>query len=201
MHQTHEIRGVPVTMPGSNRVVGKALIENDGNGIKVHITLEDEMAIQLVKSIRAGVIEGLSMGSIITPAIEKTDVTSERPTETPLRRPPNHSLLEGRAQYDNPLGLMPPNYYRKKAGLPESHVRIGPREIQNRFGFHKATIEGPNATATAHRCIRVEFENFANFLDSLVPEGREKDLAYDRLEEASMWFHKAVAKSSPLIDE
>ena len=74
-------------------------------------------------------------------------------------------------------------------------------EIANRFGFHKGTIEGPNATAPRHAALRHEFSNFATMLDAVLPDGRAKSVAFTELETASMWAHKAIAEQAPLVDE
>lgn len=78
---------------------------------------------------------------------------------------------------------------------------LGKTDIQNRFGFHKATIEGPNATGPQHHRLRVEFMKFATLLDEALPDGRAKSLAFTELESASMWTHKAIAQTAPLVDE
>ena len=76
-----------------------------------------------------------------------------------------------------------------------------PGEIEHRFGFHKATIEGPEATLPAHRDVRIEFQKFARFLDSVLPDGRAKAVAFTELENASMWSHKAIAETAPVVTE
>lgn len=78
---------------------------------------------------------------------------------------------------------------------------FGLPEIENRFGFHKATIEGENATLPKHTEIRIEFREMAAFLDKVLPPGRAKNVAFTELENASMWAHKAVAEEAPLIQE
>lgn len=78
---------------------------------------------------------------------------------------------------------------------------FGETEIEYRFGFHKGTIEGENATLPRHRALRVEFRNFAEFLDRILPEGRAKSVAFTELENASMWAHKAVAELAPVVPE
>lgn len=80
-------------------------------------------------------------------------------------------------------------------------MAVGAEEIENRFGFHKATIEGDNATLPKHRDIRVAFRDFAEYLDDVLPDGRAKLVAFTELENASMWSHKAVAETAPLISE
>lgn len=78
---------------------------------------------------------------------------------------------------------------------------LGEAEIQNRFGFHKGTIEGDNASAPKHRNLRIEFMKFANFLDQVLPEGRARSVAFTELENASMWAHKSIAETVPVTDE
>jgi hypothetical protein len=80
-------------------------------------------------------------------------------------------------------------------------MAIGAEEIENRFGFHKATVEGDNATLPKHRDIRVAFRDFAEYLDDVLPDGRAKAVAFTELENASMWSHKSVAETAPLIEE
>jgi len=78
---------------------------------------------------------------------------------------------------------------------------IGKDEIHSRFGFHKATVEGENATLPQHTQLRVLICKFAEQLDVLLPDGREKSIAFTELETASMYAHKAVAKAAPLVKE
>lgn len=79
--------------------------------------------------------------------------------------------------------------------------QLGKLEIENRFGFHKATIEGDNATLPQHRDLRLMFREFAEFLDEILPAGRARALAFTELESASMWAHKSIAEQAPLIEE
>lgn len=78
---------------------------------------------------------------------------------------------------------------------------MGKDEIEHRFGFHKATVEGDNATLPKHRDTRLKFREFAEFLDSVLPEGRAKSVAFTELENASMWAHKAIAETAPVVNE
>lgn len=78
---------------------------------------------------------------------------------------------------------------------------IGQDEIQNRFGFHKGTIEGPNATTPRHANLRKQFMALATLLDHSLPDGRAKSVAFTELETASMWAHKAIAELAPVVDE
>lgn len=82
-----------------------------------------------------------------------------------------------------------------------SNISMSPQEIEHRFGFHKATVEGPNATLPDHRDVRLAFREFAEFLDEVLPTGRAKSIAFTELETASMWAHKAIAEKDPLIVE
>lgn len=75
---------------------------------------------------------------------------------------------------------------------------LGQDEIANRFGFHKGTIEGPNATAPRHAALRAAYASFATLLDDSLPDGRAKALAMTELESASMWSHKSIAEQAPL---
>lgn len=74
-------------------------------------------------------------------------------------------------------------------------------EIEHRFGFHKGTIEGPGATAPKHASMRGFYKQFANMLQDQLPEGRAKALAMTALEEASMWSHKSIAETAPVVNE
>lgn len=74
-------------------------------------------------------------------------------------------------------------------------------ELNNRFGFHKGTIEGPEATAPKHARLRQQFLTFAKVLSDTLPEGRAKALALTELETASMWAHKAIAETAPVVVE
>lgn len=80
-------------------------------------------------------------------------------------------------------------------------MALGPAEIENRFGFHKATIEGENATLPIHREVRLTFRDIAEHLDQLLPDGRAKSVMFTELENASMWAHKAIAEKAPLVSE
>lgn len=80
-------------------------------------------------------------------------------------------------------------------------TKLGPEEIEHRFGFHKATVEGENATLPKHRDTRLLFREFAERLDEILPGGRAKAVAFTELEDASMWAHKAIAETAPVIRE
>jgi hypothetical protein len=81
-------------------------------------------------------------------------------------------------------------------------IMLGKNEIENRFGFHRATIEGVHATLPKHTELRVLFREFAERLDDILgDDGRAKMLAFTHLEDASMWSHKAIAERAPLVSE
>jgi hypothetical protein len=78
---------------------------------------------------------------------------------------------------------------------------LGPDEIESRFGFHKATIEGANATKPIHAQLRYAFKDFARMLDEVLPDGRNKSLTMTHLEDSSMRAHKAIAETAPIDKE
>ncbi|QSM01221.1 hypothetical protein QDA08_gp26 [Microbacterium phage NoodlelyBoi] len=80
-------------------------------------------------------------------------------------------------------------------------MALGEDQIEHRFGFHKATVEGENATLPVHRETRIKFREFAAFLDETLPDGRAKSVAMTELESASMWAHKSIAEQAPLVQE
>lgn len=81
------------------------------------------------------------------------------------------------------------------------HSSVGHREINHRFGCHKATFEGENATIPTHAQTRVNFRIFAETMDALLPAGRAKSVFFTELESASMWAHKAINEEEPLQPE
>lgn len=74
-------------------------------------------------------------------------------------------------------------------------------EIEHRFGFHKATIEGENATLPRHRNTRIAFKEFAEYMNAVLPDGRAKSVFFTELENASMWAHKSIAELAPALEE
>jgi len=69
-------------------------------------------------------------------------------------------------------------------------------ELENRLGYHKATEE----TIPMHKNIRGEFLGLAKYLNDLLPEGREKSLAFTALQEAAMWSNASVACNLAPLD-
>jgi len=78
---------------------------------------------------------------------------------------------------------------------------LSENEIESRFGFHKATIEGRDATKPKHAELRQAYKEFAKYLNDVLPPGRYKVLAFADLEAASMWSHKAIAETAPIAKE
>lgn len=74
-------------------------------------------------------------------------------------------------------------------------------ELKNRFGAHKATIEGPNPSAGIHQNLREAFLDLAELLDYRLPDGRQKEVMFEHLETASMWAHKTLAAEQPLVKD
>ena len=85
---------------------------------------------------------------------------------------------------------------------PRVSKALSREEIEKRFGFHKATIEGPEASDPKHSYLRRQFSMFAEMLSTVLESpSRESSLAFTKLEEASMYAHKAIAANDPLVDE
>lgn len=82
-----------------------------------------------------------------------------------------------------------------------TNTNLSAADIEHRFGFHKATIEGGNATLPKHRDVRLLFREFAEQLDKILPVGRARSVAFTELESASMWAHKAIAEQAPVVRE
>ena len=80
-------------------------------------------------------------------------------------------------------------------------MKLQSEDLSNRFGFHKGTeVTGPQ-----HQEVRKMFENFANLLNRIIPEGgdsgRAKAVMFTELENASMWANKAIANQAPVVNE
>ena len=66
-------------------------------------------------------------------------------------------------------------------------------ELANRFAYHPP--KDPE-TAQAHGAVREACAYLAEFLNEVVPEGREKALAITSLETVMMWSNAAIARSA-----
>jgi hypothetical protein len=74
-------------------------------------------------------------------------------------------------------------------------MSFGADKIRHRFGYHPAST----TTASKHEQVREAFIAFGDYLDSVLPDGRAKELAFDKLQEASMWSNFRIAEFSPLV--
>lgn len=82
-----------------------------------------------------------------------------------------------------------------------SNESIGAEKIEHALGYHKATIEGENATLPDHKLVRVLYREFAEAMDKILPPGRAKSVWFTELEDGSMWAHKAIAEQAPVVSE
>lgn len=64
-------------------------------------------------------------------------------------------------------------------------------EINRRFDFHPSRCE---KTWQDHKIARAQFKRLAQELNAGLPDGREKQEAFSRLEEAHFWAHAAIAR-------
>lgn len=71
-------------------------------------------------------------------------------------------------------------------------MTIGRKELEKRFGRHKAALEAPRSPE-AHAELREIWMEFTLKLDHILGEGRAKSVTFTELETASMWSHKALA--------
>lgn len=68
--------------------------------------------------------------------------------------------------------------------------KLTEEEIENRFAIHEISPE----EMQEHRNVQIDFSMFANYLNSVLAEGRYKALALTSLEEANTWAHKAITE-------
>jgi hypothetical protein len=68
---------------------------------------------------------------------------------------------------------------------------IAPSDLDNRFAFHPANTDEKRQ---AHEAVRELFRKLAEDLNSRVPDGREKGLAYTSIEQAMFWSNAAIAR-------
>lgn len=64
-------------------------------------------------------------------------------------------------------------------------------DIANRFEFHAAPDEEKR---NLHSSVRNHIREVADYVNLVVPEGREKSLAITKLEEAMFWANAALAR-------
>lgn len=68
-----------------------------------------------------------------------------------------------------------------------------PADLDNRFNFHPADNV---IKQRAHEHVRSRCRYLAQILNEDLPEGREKSLAIERLEEVMFWANAAIARQS-----
>lgn len=64
------------------------------------------------------------------------------------------------------------------------------KDILNRFVYHKPKENDAMKFVT----IRQQAKQFADIINGVVPEGREKSLAITKLEEVVMWANAGIAR-------
>lgn len=57
---------------------------------------------------------------------------------------------------------------------------------------HVTTLEEHQANPQRVRNVRVDFARFMEYIGTILPAGKSRDNAFERLHEASMWAHKAM---------
>ncbi len=63
--------------------------------------------------------------------------------------------------------------------------------LDHRFNYHQPSNEG---IITQHADVRGRCLKLAQFIDDLIPDSREKSLAFTALEEAMFWANAGVAR-------
>jgi hypothetical protein len=76
--------------------------------------------------------------------------------------------------------------------LEGTKLIMEPHDINNRFAYHRPATQ---EVADTHTLIREELRGVAHFLDSRIPEGREKAVAITKLEEVMFWANAAIARN------
>lgn len=66
-------------------------------------------------------------------------------------------------------------------------------DLEKRFAYHPPKNEG---TVELHEFVRHSAKTFATRLVNEVPDGRERNLALTKIEEAMFWANAAVARSA-----
>lgn len=65
-------------------------------------------------------------------------------------------------------------------------------DITNRFAYHQPSSA---ERRQAHETVRASCRSLAEYLNTELPEGREKSLAITKLEEVMFWANAALARS------
>jgi len=64
-------------------------------------------------------------------------------------------------------------------------------DLNNRFIYHKPDAE----KILKHERVRAASLDLVLIIDQLVPDGREKSLAFTKIEEATFWSNAGIARS------
>jgi hypothetical protein len=64
-------------------------------------------------------------------------------------------------------------------------------DLDNRFRFHPAKDA---EQGEVYSLVRTKAKEFAEFIDSVAPDGREKSLAITHVEESMFWTNAAIAR-------
>lgn len=70
-------------------------------------------------------------------------------------------------------------------------------DIENMFGYHRATAE----SAPQHHQVRESIKTLAHHFNSILPEGRDKALCMTKLQEAMHWANSAIAMQNDVDKE
>ena len=68
-------------------------------------------------------------------------------------------------------------------------------DLNNRFTYHKPTGTQPDR----YEHIRESALKFAELINNLCPDSREKSLAITALEESAMWANAAIARNEEKV--
>lgn len=71
------------------------------------------------------------------------------------------------------------------------------RELDDRFKHHPSTYSG---ISHAQDDLRLAFRTIARVVDELCPDGREKALAFTKIEEGMFWANAGIARSQKVGD-
>lgn len=66
-----------------------------------------------------------------------------------------------------------------------------PNDLEKRFTYHPPKADQP----PRYEAIRKTAKDFAELINDLCPESREKSLALTKLDEAVMWANAAIARN------
>jgi hypothetical protein len=72
-------------------------------------------------------------------------------------------------------------------------MSVGPDEIRHRFGHHPVTA----AMRQNRETIQEAYIAFAEFLDTILPDGRAKSTAFTGLQQSAMWAEYAISATTP----